>query len=301
VGGLAGSGGAAGSAGSGSGGIGGGTGGSSGGQSGTGAGASTDGGTSGVGGGAGTGGTSDPGVDSGTAGPILPPVTSLDENGPFATTIDQNTGPAGTAWVVRPAELGQQGLRHPVFLWGPGAGTTPSTYETYLTHWASHGFVVYSVVSTGDGSEMIAGIDWLVSENGRSDSLLFDKLDLGRIAAGGHSRGALSAFGAARDPRLVTTIHVAGGSFDGTGPSNLHAPAAYICGAADTLATPNCERDYEGTTVPVFFTVMQGVDHIRATQYAKPAITAWLRWHLGGEADRRAMFLDPACAFCTGI
>jgi hypothetical protein len=277
----------------------GGTGGSSGGTvGGDGAGASAGGGTGGDSGSAGTGAAGS-GGNSGTPGPILPPVDNVDDNGPFTTTIDRNAGPGGTAWVARPTELGQGGLKHPIFLWGPGAGTAPSNYETYLTHWASHGFVVYSIVSTGDGSEMVAGIDWLVSQNATSDSPLFGKLDANRIAAGGHSRGSLSAFGAASDPRLTTTIHVAGGSFDGNGPSKLHAPAAYICGETDTLATPNCERDYQGTTVPVFFTVMQGVDHIRATQFGKPAVTAWLRWHLGGEAERRAMFLDPSCTFCT--
>ena len=28
-----------------------------------------------------------------------------------------------------------------------------------------------------------------------------------------------------------------------------------------------------------------------------PAIVAWLRWHLGGETERKAAFLDPTGAF----
>ncbi|HMJ13647.1 MAG TPA: hypothetical protein VK524_19655, partial [Polyangiaceae bacterium] len=129
----------------------------------------------------------------------------------------------------------------------------------------------------------------------------FGKFDLTRIAAGGHSRGSISTFAAARDPRIRTTIHVAGGSFDGNGSSNLRNPTAYICGESDTLATPNCQRDYDRTTVPVFFTIMQGVDHIMAARSGLPAITAWLRWHVAGEADRRAMFIAPNCTFCTGL
>lgn len=99
---------------------------------------------------------------------------------------------------------------------------------------------------------------------------------------------------------FTTTIHVAGGSFDGKGPSKLKKPTAYICGGGDTMATPNAERDYESTTVPVFMTVMDGVSHIEAARIGWPAMIAWLRWHLAGESERRAQFIGPACEFCTG-
>jgi hypothetical protein len=50
----------------------------------------------------------------------------------------------------------------------------------------------------------------------------------------------------------------------------------------------------------VFFTLMSGTDHIGVFKVAVPAIVGWLRWHLGGEVDRRSMFLDPTGEFCTG-
>lgn len=255
--------------------------------------------------GGGTGGAAgSPGV-GGSAGSfgggVIPPVDSVEIRGPFATTTNPNAGPSRNAWLVHPTDLGQNGLRHPLFIWGPGAGTTPSNYTDHLNHWASHGFVVYSTVSTSDGSEIIAALNWLEAQNNQASSPYYGKLDLTRIAAGGHSRGSISTFAAARDPRIRTTIHVAGGSFDGNGPSNLRNPAAYTCGENDTLATPNCERDYARTAVPVFFTIMQGVDHIMAARSGLPAITAWLRWHVGGEASRRGMFLGPGCTFCSGL
>ena len=40
----------------------------------------------------------------------------------------------------------------------------------------------------------------------------------------------ISTFAVASDPRLKTTIHVAGGSFDGQGSRNLRNPTIYICG-----------------------------------------------------------------------
>jgi hypothetical protein len=242
-------------------------------------------------------GTSGPSTPGGT----LPPVTSVETDGPFATTIVQSTGPARSGWIGRPTTLGENGLKHPIFIWGPGAGAGPSNYEWLLRRLASHGFVVYSEVSTNTGSEMKAAIDWIIAENSRSTSPYYQKLDITKIAAGGHSRGSISTFGVASDPRLTTTIHVAGGSFDGSGPSNLRKPAAYFCGEADTTATPNCRRDYTNTTVPVFFTVMDNVGHTDAARSSLSATVAWLRWHLGGEANRRSMFLDPACYFCAGM
>ena len=244
---------------------------------------------------AGNNGTPNPG------GGVLPPVSSIETDGPFAVTIDMNTGPARSGWVARPTNLGQNGIKHPVFIWGPGAGATPSSYEFHLRRIASHGFVVFSQVSTSSGSEMRAAIDWLISENSRSASPYFQKLAIDRIAAGGHSRGSVGTFAIASDSRLKTTIHVAGGSFDGQGSRNLRNPAIYICGESDTTATPNCERDYSATTVPVVFTIMDNVGHIDAARSGLPEIVAWLRWQIAGETERRSMFIGSGCYFCGGI
>lgn len=233
-------------------------------------------------------------------GGVLPPVSSVDADGPFQTAADTSTGPARQGWVVRPTTLGASGLKHPVFIWGPGAGTGPSNYDFHLRRMASHGFVVYSETSTNSGAEMTAAINWLVAENNRPASPYYQKLDLSRLAAGGHSRGSIATFAIARDTRLKTTIHVAGGSFDGQGSRNLSKPAAYLCGADDTSATSNCRNDYAATTTPVFFTVITGANHIYTAREALPAIVSWLRWHLADETDRRNDFLVRGGPFTTG-
>lgn len=233
-------------------------------------------------------------------GGTLPPVNSVFSDGPFSVSIQRFAGP-GRGWVSYPTNLGQGGLRHPIFVWGPGAGSDQSDYEFLLRRLASHGFIVYSETSTGDGDEMQDALDWLISENNRSSSNFYQKLDTTKIAFGGHSRGSIGTFEVANDRRLTTTVHVAGGSFDGNGPDNLRNPAIYIGGTED-FATPNIENDYRNTDVPVFFTVMDGIDHIFAAREGMPAITAWLRWQLGGESFRREEdFLSRFCTFCTGI
>jgi hypothetical protein len=104
----------------------------------------------------------------------------------------------------------------------------------------------------------------------------------------------------ATEARLTTTIHIAGGSFDGAGSSKVKTPTAYICGETD-LARTNCERDFAAVgTQPTFFSILTGVDHVQCARQALPGMIAWLRWHLAGEVEREADFTCPGGAFCMG-
>jgi predicted dienelactone hydrolase len=228
-------------------------------------------------------------------------VDKVDVPGPFEVVIDQNAGP-NEGHVAHPKELGKGGLLHPIFTWGCGGGSQPSQYKDHLTFWASHGFVVEAHVSTGDGTDHKAAVDWLIAENSKAGSQYLQKLNIAKIASGGHSQGSISTFAfAGMDTRLTTTIHVAGGSFDGNGYKNLKKPTLYVGGSGDTLALSNTKRDYENTNnVPVFLTVIEGASHTSAARDGWTPIVAWLRWHLGDEVQRKSMFIGPNCDFCTG-
>jgi len=236
------------------------------------------------------------------SGGTLPPVTSVFDMGPFMVTIDMNAGPNSGGWVAHPTTLGQNGLKHPIFTWGCGGGSQPSQYQDHLNFIASHGFVVEAHVSTGDGTDSKAAVDWLIAQNSDSTSQYYQKLDITKIAAGGHSEGSITTYAfEATDMRLTTTIHVAGGSFDGNGYMDLHTPVCFIDGDQDTLALANTQTDYMKATVPAFLTVMTGVDHIYAAREGLPVIVGWLRWHLGGETQRKSMFVGSNCDFCNGM
>ena len=229
----------------------------------------------------------------------LPPVDDVTKPGPYTVTIDRFAGPGRDGWLVYPRDAGRNGELHPVLIWGPGAGSRPSDYEDMLRQWASHGFIVYSEVSSSDGDYMVDALDWLEGRNRLPTHPLYQKIDTSEIAFGGHSRGSIGTFDVADEPRLQTTIHVAGGSFDGNGPRNLRKPALYIGGDRD-FATSNVERDYRNTTVPVWMNVLNNTDHIYATRNGQHIITAWLRWHLADEEFRRTTdFLSPNCTFCN--
>jgi hypothetical protein len=237
--------------------------------------------------------------------PKLPPVTSVDADGPFKTTQDLAAGPNGQSGLFYPTELGKDGLQHPIFLFGCGGSSTPSQYVDHMNRIASHGFVTIAEISTtaADGATLKASLDWIIAQNERPQSVFFHKLDTTKIAVGGHSIGSVNAFAIASDPRLTTSIHVAGGSLGNQGSSalTLTHPAAYICSESDVFGNvEKAQADYKVTTVPVFFTVMTGSDHVAAARDGLPAIVAWLRWHLGGETDRRSSFLDSTGEFRTG-
>ena len=232
-------------------------------------------------------------------GSILPPVDSVDGDGPFETTIDMGSD----NWVFRPRDLGKDGLKHPVFVWGTGATAVPSQYTDHFTRMASHGFVIVAPTPaflTAD--DMKASLDWILAENERMGSNYYQKLDPERVAMGGHSQGSTSTFDAeANETRLKTTLHIAGGSFDGMGSSKVKTPTAYICGETD-IALDNCKQDFQNVgDQPTFFSVLAGVDHIQCARQALPGMIAWLRWHLAGEVERKAQFTGPDGTFFQGM
>lgn len=247
-------------------------------------------------------GAADAAVDADTpTGGTLPPMDCTDCAGPFEVTIDENGGE--NTWVFHPTDLGKDGLKHPIFVWGTGATSVPMRYTDHFTQMASHGFVIISP-DTGsvNGTLLGAALDWLLAENERPDSKFFEKLDPDNIAMGGHSLGSVSTFDReAMEDRLKTTIHIAGGSFDGQGSSKVKTPTAYICGETD-FALPNCEGDWAAVEdQPTFFSVLNGTDHVACARNALPGMIAWLRWHLAGEVERKADFTCPGGEFCMGI
>lgn len=216
-----------------------------------------------------------------------------------------------------PQELGKDGAKHPILSWGPGAAETAADFSTLLSHLASHGFAVISFDGTPEGQELVTGIDWMLEENKKEGGMFFQKLDETKISAGGHSAGSLATFVIGGDKRLVTTMHISGGTFDPhTDIMNLHAPALFVCGepGGDGLlqgdvANPNCEIDFDNAQVPVFYGITKGAAHMTPTDIGDPAIrthqlgamVGWLRWQLVGDANAKNMFVGDSCGLCMDV
>lgn len=215
----------------------------------------------------------------------------------------KSTPPGG--WLIYPTNIGKDGVKHPLFVFAVSGGTTPDAYDSMAMHWdryASYGFVVYALGrSTGNGAEVKAALDWLIAQNDASSSPLYQKLDTSKVGVAGHSQGSISVFNFMPDDRVTTTIHIAGGSLDGTGASHLRKDTLFIC-APNDISTPQCETDFMNSKVPTFYTIVQGSTSLNSAKAGWPVTIAWLLWHLAGHEDPwKPAFIEAAGQFRTGL
>jgi pimeloyl-ACP methyl ester carboxylesterase len=236
--------------------------------------------------------------------------------GPFAVATMGSAGPSRNATVLYPRDLGKNGLKHPIVVWDNGAGQTGlSIYGALLNHLASHGFAVYAAFSATDGGkELTDGLDWMTAQATNAMSPFYQKLDVTKTAAMGHSQGSIATFAIAADPRLTTTIHLSGGTNPNIAQGhatlpNLHNAAAFLCGeepgpgqdgltSGDT-ASPWCAYDFENAMVPVFLAQIKGASHITAPGMTLGACAAWLRWRLMADSTMKTNFVGADCTLCT--
>jgi len=161
------------------------------------------------------------------------------------------------------------------------------------------------------GQEMVAGIDWLLEENEKSDSQFFGKLDSTKVAAMGYSMGGLATTTIVDDPRLTTTVHISGGTGTQGGIEKydqMHAPAAFLCGGETgdplvDIAGDNCKIDFDYiTTQSVFYGKFNG-DHLCSLlppcqDWIEVVATGWLRWQMMNDFPLKTMFVGSDCSVC---
>jgi dienelactone hydrolase len=244
-------------------------------------------------------------------------VEDLAQNGPYASTTTNFSGPNGNYTIYHPRELGTNGVKHPVVNWMSGGSTNPAMYPL-LPHLATHGFVVVASNTTPTigaqvalGQEMVAGLDWILEQNKTSGSPFFGKIDETKIGAMGYSMGGLATTTIVDDPRLTTTVHVSGGTGNQGGIEKfdkLHAPAAFLCGGTTgdssvDIAGDNCKLDFDYIkTQSVFYGKFHG-DHLCSLMapcqtWLMTAQTGWLRWQLMNDQPLKAMFVGEQCGLC---
>lgn len=248
-------------------------------------------------------------VSSQPAG-TFPSVTSFSNPGPFATT-SQAGGSSCT--IFRPATLGQGGVTHPVLLWGNGTFTSPNTYAAFLNHLASHGFIVAAANTSnaGNGSQMIGCLNFMTTQNGTSSSVFFQKVDLTRVGALGHSQGGAGTIMAGRDARVKFTAPIfpfitfifGGGRFSTASIGQQQGPMFLLSGGDDTLATRSRHQQpvFDGANVPVVWGTLAGASHNSAAGNAgglRGPVTAWFRANLMDDATAAELF-PPTCDLCT--
>ena len=225
-------------------------------------------------------------------------------NGPFMTVMESNIGPDMAFTMFRPMMLTKQ---HPVITWGNGTGTTPPTYRSLLTRYASHGFIVIASnsmnVAQGTPKPMIQGVDWVIEQNGNAMSPLYQHVDVNHIGATGHSQGAGAASSTASDPRITTVAPIQGARI----VSGSHGPALLLCGGMDTtIPCAGAMSSLGSAQFPAMFANNLAATH---TNWISPtsgpgmafasATTAWFRVFLMGDESLKSWFYGPSCKMCT--
>ena len=235
-----------------------------------------------------------------------PSVTDFAAPGPFAITHETNVGPNGGYDIVRPAQLGAEGLEHPVVSWNNGTLYPIANYQPMLDHWASHGFVVIGAHtnSTRGGAVHQAAIDWIVAENGRSGSAYFDRLDLTKIGTAGHSQGAgatITAGAGIPGPMpIVTSIAMMPiSAFERPHLGQHTASMLLISATDDDRANAVAEQALADVTTEFVDAQFIGVhgDAMHPGMHGPTA--AWFRYQLMDDAAARAQFYPAgSCGLC---
>jgi hypothetical protein len=242
-----------------------------------------------------------PSADAQTSG--CPSVgTNFSASGPFSVTVQ--SGSQHTYY--SPSSLGSQGCdTHPVILWGNGTGTSVSSYDSLLRHFASHGFIVAAANtgSAGSGAAMLAGLDNLTSFNSQSGNRFNGRVDLDNVGSTGHSQGGGGAIETAADSRVDTAFPFEGWLAEGS-DVRPGATAFYMAGENDTIvSSSSVEADFNDTDhAPAAFGELDGASHFTPVGNGggfRGAATAWARWMLMGDGNGSGLFQGANCGLCT--
>ncbi len=220
----------------------------------------------------------------------------------------ERTGWDGAGILSYPKRLSET-QKHGVVVWGPGGGTPPGDYPGMIKRLASHGFVVIALKeSPGNGNQAKSALDWLEKKNGTPGDPLYQKLDMTKVGASGHSMGGLESEQILiKDKRVITAILNNSGDWGGNGaaqvPAGMGKTIALVYGEVGSENT-NAIADYNnaGVKVPACLIEMRGNNygHGSGPWDGQAATVAWMRWHLGGEDFRKADFVGTSGKYIDG-
>lgn len=209
--------------------------------------------------------------------------------------------------VFRPACM-KEGEKYPVITWGNGTCGQSGGYAALLATLASHGYVIFAANSRftdAGNNEMLKALDFAKAANEDPMSIYYQKLDLDKIGAMGHSQGSSATAHAATDPRIKAVILwnaglsaskpflAVSGDRDITGYT-----AAQMKSGAESASQPGAWLFYHkvletGGNVTGHLTLMEQPERV-----TEPTI-AWWNYMLKGDEEAKKMFVGTDCGLCN--
>jgi hypothetical protein len=211
--------------------------------------------------------------------------------------------------IFRPACM-KDGETYPVITWANGTCGETQGYAPLLSGVASNGFVIIASNSTWTATAptdqvQLRALDYAKYLNEDKTSIFYQKLNLDKIGAMGHSQGAQATGNASSDPRIKAVMFFSGGT------SN-HQPFVYISADRDISATsPSVLADAtDASTQPgawVFYhqvleTGGNVTGHLVLMEQPDRVLgmtIAWWQYMLKDDPTAKSMFVGSGCGLCN--
>jgi hypothetical protein len=234
-------------------------------------------------------------------------------SGELLKTMPPDKTPRGLDYslytIFRPACM-KDGETYPVITWANGTCGLTQGYAPLLSTVASHGFVVFASNSTWTGTPptnmvQLRALDYAKSLNEDPTSVLYQKLNLDKIGAMGHSQGAGATVTAASDSRIKSLI------VWNTGTSN-NKPFLDVSGERDVTSTTPASMAMATGNAPqpgawiyyhqVLQTGGRTTGHLVLMEQPDRVVdmaVAWWQYQLNGDQEAAKMFLGDSCGLCN--
>lgn len=199
--------------------------------------------------------------------------------------------------VFYPASADASADIFPVVVFANGTGFDYKIYEKLLIAIAQSGFIVVANSETmaADGTAQRASLDFIITENNNTASVLYKNINTQKIAAAGHSQGGRSAVNAAvSDSRFACVISLAGSNYTEEA-EKLSTPALFMAGTMDMIVNANqwVKPAYDVCKGPaVYVSLVNGIHTSCCTNPETyiPYITKWLNIWLNGDSAAKVDF-----------
>ncbi len=194
----------------------------------------------------------------------------------------------GTYYIYYPEDIKTSKKTYPVLSWANGTMCPPDMYTNMFIELAKGGYIVIASDETmaADGTAQIAALDFVISLNKDSSSIVYKKINTKMLGVIGHSQGGRSSVNAAvKDSRIKCVVSLAGSNYLEEAEPNS-TPTFFIAGGSDMIVSPSqwIQPAYDVAKGPAVYASLNGAIHTtcctaptKYTSYILDWCDAWLK------------------------